>query len=156
MLLSGACLSHARILLLDEPTNGLDPSRRRLFQSLLEQWRGEGRTVVIASHDLDLQPVADVTGYVAHSKIATWDGGGAPAAHVVRLRFADAIDRDRFGEFGAIEVQGNTLVMRQLDVSRLAAVLELAASLGAVDAFVAPSTVANMYYADEATGHARE
>ncbi len=40
------------VLLLDEPTNGLDPRTQVWLLELLERLRAEGRTVVIATHDL--------------------------------------------------------------------------------------------------------
>jgi cobalt/nickel transport system ATP-binding protein len=49
------------ILLLDEPTAGLDPQTTRDIISLLMQAHGEGKTVVIATHDLHIvEEIADV------------------------------------------------------------------------------------------------
>ena len=41
-----------RILLLDEPTNALDPRSQVWLLDVLEEWKQEGRTVVMATHDL--------------------------------------------------------------------------------------------------------
>jgi cobalt/nickel transport system ATP-binding protein len=40
------------VLLLDEPTNALDPRSQVWLLEVLEEWRREGRTVVMATHDL--------------------------------------------------------------------------------------------------------
>jgi cobalt/nickel transport system ATP-binding protein len=40
------------VLLLDEPTNALDPRSQVWLLDVLTQWKAEGRTVVIATHDL--------------------------------------------------------------------------------------------------------
>ncbi len=40
------------VLLLDEPTNALDPRSQVWLLDVLEDWRREGRTVVMATHDL--------------------------------------------------------------------------------------------------------
>ncbi len=40
------------VLLLDEPTNALDPRSQVWLLDVLEDWRQEGRTVVMATHDL--------------------------------------------------------------------------------------------------------
>ena len=40
------------VLLLDEPTNALDPRSQVWLLDVLEDWRKEGRTVVMATHDL--------------------------------------------------------------------------------------------------------
>ena len=40
------------VLLLDEPTNALDPRSQVWLLDVLEEWKLEGRTVVMATHDL--------------------------------------------------------------------------------------------------------
>jgi len=40
------------VLLLDEPTNALDPRSQVWLLDVLEEWKREGRTVVMATHDL--------------------------------------------------------------------------------------------------------
>lgn len=48
------------VLLLDEPTAALDPRSRTRMIELLHHWHGGGRTMVIATHDLQIVPdVAD-------------------------------------------------------------------------------------------------
>jgi cobalt/nickel transport system ATP-binding protein len=41
-----------QVLLLDEPTNALDPRSQVWLLGILDEWKQEGRTVVIATHDL--------------------------------------------------------------------------------------------------------
>lgn len=41
-----------RVLLLDEPTSALDPRSQVWLLDVLDEWKGEGRTVVMATHDL--------------------------------------------------------------------------------------------------------
>ena len=43
---------HPRVLLLDEPTNALDPRSQVWLLDVLDEWKHEGRTVVMATHDL--------------------------------------------------------------------------------------------------------
>ena len=45
-------LHEPELLLLDEPTAALDPAGRSFVWHLLQRFRNEGRTVVVASHDL--------------------------------------------------------------------------------------------------------
>jgi ABC-2 type transport system ATP-binding protein len=45
-------LHEPELLLLDEPTAALDPAGRAFVWQLLQRLRNEGRTVVVASHDL--------------------------------------------------------------------------------------------------------
>ena len=42
----------SHVLLLDEPTNALDPRSQVWLLDVLEDWKREGRTVVMATHDL--------------------------------------------------------------------------------------------------------
>lgn len=47
-----AILHEPRIMLLDEPHTGLDPEAASMLDEVLAQVAGEGRTVVMTSHDL--------------------------------------------------------------------------------------------------------
>ena len=44
------------VLLLDEPTSGLDPRSRREFLEFLQELHRAGKTLVTATHDLDIVP----------------------------------------------------------------------------------------------------
>lgn len=52
VLFARALAQEGRILLLDEPMNGVDPQTQELFLELLATYRREGRTIVMATHDL--------------------------------------------------------------------------------------------------------
>jgi manganese/iron transport system ATP-binding protein len=52
-LLAQAVAQDPEILLLDEPFTGIDAPTHDAIRSLLDRWRGAGRTVVIATHDLE-------------------------------------------------------------------------------------------------------
>ncbi len=59
------------LLLLDEPTSGFDPVKRRLFfNAVLEEIVAEGKTVVLASHQLeDVERVADQVGLMHRGRL---------------------------------------------------------------------------------------
>jgi len=58
--LAQTLLRDERIMILDEPTHGLDPVWTQRFRGIVEGLRRPGRTVIIASHNLDeLQRLAD-------------------------------------------------------------------------------------------------
>jgi len=61
----------AELLILDEPTSGLDPVMvDQLWQLVIEDHVGEGRTVFLASHQLaDVERVADWIGIIDHGRI---------------------------------------------------------------------------------------
>jgi ABC-type Mn2+/Zn2+ transport system ATPase subunit len=52
-LLAQAVAQDARLLLLDEPFTGVDAPTGEAVRALLRRWREEGRTVLVATHDLE-------------------------------------------------------------------------------------------------------
>ncbi|MBM3668088.1 MAG: metal ABC transporter ATP-binding protein [Actinobacteria bacterium] len=51
-LLAQATAQDARLLLLDEPFAGLDAPTNQALRDRIRRWRHEGRTIVVATHDL--------------------------------------------------------------------------------------------------------
>ena len=50
--LISAMASDVELLLLDEPTAGLDPLMESMFRGIIDDWRGDGRSVLLSSHIL--------------------------------------------------------------------------------------------------------
>jgi ABC-2 type transport system ATP-binding protein len=50
--LISALSSDVELLLLDEPTAGLDPLMESMFRGVINDWRGDGRSVLLSSHIL--------------------------------------------------------------------------------------------------------
>ncbi|MFT2708033.1 ABC transporter ATP-binding protein [Clavibacter zhangzhiyongii] len=50
--LAAAILAGTELVLLDEPMNGLDPDTRGVIRDVIVRLSGEGRSVVLSSHDL--------------------------------------------------------------------------------------------------------
>ncbi len=50
--LARGLMGDARVLFLDEPTTGMDPIAAREFRTLIGELRGEGRTILLATHDM--------------------------------------------------------------------------------------------------------
>jgi ABC-type multidrug transport system ATPase subunit len=58
--LAQSLLRDETVMILDEPTHGLDPVWTQRFRDIVEKLRRPGRTIIIASHNLDeLQRLAD-------------------------------------------------------------------------------------------------
>ena len=51
-----AILHQPDVLLLDEPEAGLDQESVSILGTLLTDWTGSGRSVIMTTHDLDLGP----------------------------------------------------------------------------------------------------
>ena len=55
-----ALAGNPEVLILDEPTAGMDPAARRETRALIGSLRGEGRTILLTTHDLaDVEALAD-------------------------------------------------------------------------------------------------
>jgi ABC-type Mn2+/Zn2+ transport system ATPase subunit len=52
-LLSRALVQDSAVLLLDEPLAGVDPASAQLIDTVFEQLRAEGRTLLVSSHDVE-------------------------------------------------------------------------------------------------------
>jgi ABC-2 type transport system ATP-binding protein len=50
--LARGLIGDAKVLFLDEPTTGMDPIAAREFRALIAELRGEGRTILLATHDM--------------------------------------------------------------------------------------------------------
>ena len=53
LAIARAMLHEPPVLFLDEPTTGLDPTASRLVREFIEGLKGEGRTIVLNTHNLD-------------------------------------------------------------------------------------------------------
>jgi ABC-type Mn2+/Zn2+ transport system ATPase subunit len=54
VFLARALAQRGELVLLDEPMNGVDPQTQDLFVELLESFHAEGKTIVMATHDLNM------------------------------------------------------------------------------------------------------
>jgi ABC-type Mn2+/Zn2+ transport system ATPase subunit len=52
-LLARALVQDARVLLLDEPLSGVDPASAGLIDEVFAELRGEGRALLVSSHDVE-------------------------------------------------------------------------------------------------------
>jgi ABC-2 type transport system ATP-binding protein len=50
--LARGLIGDARVLFLDEPTTGMDPLAAREFRGLIGELKGEGRTILLTTHDM--------------------------------------------------------------------------------------------------------
>ena len=58
------------VLLLDEPTASLDPTAKREIEALIDEFAGQGITVVMSSHNLgQVKRLADRVLYLEHGRL---------------------------------------------------------------------------------------
>ena len=70
LALARALIHHPDLIFLDEPTAGLDPVATRRVHDLIEQVTGEGRTVLLCTHNLvEAQRLCDRVAVLEHGKI---------------------------------------------------------------------------------------
>src|SRR5438128_2435034 len=68
--LARGLIGDARVLFLDEPTTGMDPLAAREFRNLISELRGEGRTILLATHDMvEAEVVCDRVTLIDRGKI---------------------------------------------------------------------------------------
>jgi ABC-2 type transport system ATP-binding protein len=72
--LIGTVLHKPDLLILDEPFSGLDPINQELFRELLQEYRSQGKSVVLSTHGMDLaERLCDHICLISHGR-AILDG----------------------------------------------------------------------------------
>jgi ABC-2 type transport system ATP-binding protein len=88
-----ALASDAELLLLDEPTSGLDPLMEVVFQDVIAQVKGEGRTVLLSSHILaQVEKLADRVSIIRQGQIVQ-TGTLTELRHLTRTTIEAETDR---------------------------------------------------------------
>jgi ABC-2 type transport system ATP-binding protein len=68
--LARGLIGDGKVLFLDEPTTGMDPLAAREFRTLIGELRGEGRTILLATHDMaEAETVCDRVTLIDRGKI---------------------------------------------------------------------------------------
>lgn len=98
-----ALVNDPKIIFLDEPTTGLDPLTKKEYWMLLRQLRQQGKTIVVASHDMDeIQRNCNQVGVMRNGELVICDqptkliselpGGGMTMEAVYMYYAADVKD----------------------------------------------------------------
>ncbi len=96
--LAQALLRDEKVMILDEPTHGLDPVWTQRFRGIVENLRKPGKTVIIASHNLDeLQRLADRVAIVDRGRlqrlVSTGYDQSTETGGAYRIRLASGADK---------------------------------------------------------------
>jgi ABC-2 type transport system ATP-binding protein len=82
--LARALLGDPQVLLLDEPTRGVDPAGAIVFHQYLRSLLGEGRSIVVATHDREeARALCARVGVLDHGRLLSLE---APELAAARLR----------------------------------------------------------------------
>jgi ABC-type Mn2+/Zn2+ transport system ATPase subunit len=103
-LLARALVQDAQVLLLDEPLSGVDPASATLISSLFGELRAEGRTLLVASHDVESARSFDLVLCLNGRQVAF----GAPAATLDRTTLKATYGHELIlleGGEGAVTIQ---------------------------------------------------
>jgi ABC-2 type transport system ATP-binding protein len=98
LALACALIGNPQLLFLDEPTTGLDPQARRQLWDLIDQFKLDGRTIVLTTHYMDeAERLCDRVAIMDHGKVIAL---GTPreliasigAEHMVEFSAGHALD----------------------------------------------------------------
>ena len=124
LALAGVLALESEALLLDEPTQALDPATRGTVHALIARLRGEGRTLILATHSMEEAAAADLVAVLRAGRLVAL---GPPS----RIFFEDydpgwGIARPFAVELAlALEAEGFVSLRRPLDLDALASALGL-------------------------------
>ena len=147
--LIAALSSPVELLLLDEPTAGLDPVMESLFRRLIDEWRGDGRSVLLSSHILaEAEALSDRLSIIRDGRIVE-TGTLAQMRHLRRtsvtalLRGAVPDVRGLPGVHDLV-VDGQALTC-QVDADALDAVLQALAAAGVESLTTQPPSLEQLF-----------
>jgi len=85
--------SDVELLLLDEPTSGLDPLMQAVFEDCIDEWKDEGRTVLLSSHILaEVEALCDRVSIIRLGKTVE-TGTLGDLRHLTRTSITAATER---------------------------------------------------------------
>jgi ABC-type multidrug transport system ATPase subunit len=142
--LAQSLLRDETVMILDEPTHGLDPVWTQRFRDIVEGLRRPGRTVIIASHNLDeLQRLADRVAIIDHGKLQRLVQTGydqtTETAGTYRIGVGGGATKFREIIPSAIDVGGGEFEVPIKDVHHLNDVLSKIIGAGILVASVVPA-----------------
>ncbi len=154
--LVAALASDVELLLLDEPTSGLDPLKESLFEESIEDFRAQGRTVLLSSHTLaEVERLCDRVTIIREGR-AVESGTLSEMRHLTRTSVSVELRTAPTG-LSSLEgihdlaVSGNRARFA-VDTVRLDAALAALTGLGVVSLTCQPPTLEELFlrhYGDE-------
>jgi ABC-2 type transport system ATP-binding protein len=89
--LARGLIGDATVLFLDEPTTGMDPLAAREFRTLISELSGEGRTILLATHDMvEAETVCERVTLIDRGKIIATESPRTLGRVISRFQRIDA------------------------------------------------------------------
>ncbi len=142
--LAQALLRDEKVMILDEPTHGLDPVWTQRFRGIVESLRKPGRTIIIASHNLDeLQRLADRVAIIDRGRlqrlVRTGYDQATETAGTYRIAVVSGAERMTEMFASAVDVGGGEFEIPVSGLAELNAALAKAIQSGVLVASVVPA-----------------
>jgi ABC-2 type transport system ATP-binding protein len=91
--LARGLMGDARVLFLDEPTTGMDPLAAREFRTLIDELKGEGRTILLTTHDMvEAEAVCDRVTLIDRGRILATETPRSLGSLISRFQRIDVED----------------------------------------------------------------
>jgi ABC-2 type transport system ATP-binding protein len=154
--LVAALASDVELLILDEPTSGLDPLMEAVFQDCIDEWKDEGRTVLLSSHILaEVEALCDRVSIIRLGRTVE-TGTLADLRHLTRTSIAAETERPVTGLEGMpgvhdLRIEGDRARF-DVDTPQLDGVLRRLTEFGVRSLTSQPPTLEELFlrhYGDE-------
>ena len=149
--LISALSSDVELLLLDEPTAGLDPLMESMFRGVIQEWRGEGRSVLLSSHILsEAEALSDRLSIIRDGRVVE-TGTLAELRHLLRTSVTAALRAAPEGLASLpglhdVTVEGTTVTC-QADPEALDGLLRALTAAGVESLTTAPPSLEQVFLA---------
>jgi ABC-2 type transport system ATP-binding protein len=91
--LARGLMGDAKVLFLDEPTTGMDPLAAREFRALIAELKGEGRTILLTTHDMvEAETVCDRVTLIDRGRILATETPRSLGTLISRFQRIDVED----------------------------------------------------------------
>jgi ABC-2 type transport system ATP-binding protein len=159
--LVAALASDVELLVLDEPTSGLDPLMEAVFRECVDEFRDDGRSVLLSSHILaEVERLCDTVSIIRNGRVVE-EGSLADLQHLTRTSVVAHLEAtpDGLAEIEGVhdlEVDG-LRVQFEVDTPRLGVALQVLGRAGISDLTSRPPTLEELFlrhYGDVVPGAA--
>ncbi|KQY51682.1 MULTISPECIES: ATP-binding cassette domain-containing protein [unclassified Nocardioides] len=154
--LVAALSSDVELLVLDEPTSGLDPIMESVFQSCIDEFRTDGRSVLLSSHILaEVERLCDRVSIIRSGRTVE-TGTLADLRHLTRTAVSaqlasDPIGLDQLTGLHGLVVEGKRVEF-EIDTAQLGAAVARLGDFGILTLTSQPPTLEELFlrhYGDE-------